>query len=754
MLIGRAAAAIAQPGITDQQLRDLGFLLVNDFTDVDPLGVGDSLGGINEAMQDGNSKDQPVWMSGDAIYRVTDAVRCTLWDNSEQLVVRGGGGPTTSQARPIIRLDDGAADFNDGGGNERPVVAWRQFNFRNGKGGAPFGDNPTDPMNNSGIYEGQANVLFDSVFEGIDIDCGDNTDAFGMYAPCAQRCYFGEIDIDCSNALGGWWGLGGRNSPVQNIKINGGVWQIRNDARGNEATGGSCIAGLTLIGNSDTVTPIETDDFVPMTIVGFKITQTNDITIWVSASIGRTGYGVLTLVDGEITIGGSSVVFNNANGHTFYARNVYISGTDNIVQSGSEATVTAVGTTKLVKEYCYTDQTATDAANNKYKTNSLIAGVVASTPEPATDIDASVSAPSVDFVKRHSIDVPSIDSGPFINPIDEGAVSAPAGIFGKKLYQDNHDQTTADSLAAFDSAFVKAGLAGHNRVVMPRGAFFMSAELDPPKDAIFIGISGNFSIIAQKDTWQPTSNVYPVRTADDATGTCHMSHWSIFTRVIDGTVATHLVQGEFDFFSWVLWRTGKNSTSMLQRADREFIDPTFASGPKHRYAFSGNAGGKHYAIGDAGGRAFGHVDARALLITNTSAPLHIYGINMEISKSGAPDADINCEIINSNNARLYSNKREGNAQTLVITDCDNIAAYGLGRQTHDPSVVPDQNTINGTSTNILIAPSLFDQGDEGTSTDGMIKQDVAVPSGAVQINWPEGCSLYKLGTLDDAAATI
>ncbi len=738
--------------ITDQELRDLGFLLVDDYAGVDPTGSDDSLSGINQALLDGNSMEKPVWWSADAIYRVTDTVRFSLWSNSEQLVCRGGGGPTTSQSRPVIRLDNSAANFNAGGGAERPVVACRQFH----KGGASFGDNPSDPMNNSGIYEGQANVFFDSVFEGIDIDCGTNTDAFGMYAPCAQRCYFGEIKITATNARGGWWGLGGRNSPCQNIEIVGGVWQIRNDARGAESVGGSCIAGLTLVGDSRTVTPIDTDDFVPMTIVGFKITQTEDISIWTSQSISRTGYGVLTLIDGEITIGGSSVVFDNANGHTFYARNVYISGTNNIVQSGSESTVTAAGTWKLINEYCYTDQTASGSqpGSNNYKTNSLIDGVVASTPEPATDIDASVSAPAVNFVTRHSMDMPSVDSGPFINIVDEGAVSAPDGEFDNDLYGDDFDQTTADSLAAIDTAIANAESAGHNRVFVPRGAYFVSAELDLRKDTIFIGVDGVHSKICVKDTWQPTSNVHVIRSADDATGTAHLSHVSVFTRVIDGTLASHTVQGEFDFFSWILWRTGKNSSSIQTVADRQFIKPEFMSGPKKRYSFSGNAGGKHYALVDAGGRAFGNADCRALLISGTSQPLHLYGVNMEISKSGAPDADTNCEILNSSNIRLYSNKREGDAQTFIITNCDNIAAYGFGRQHHKPSAAPDQTTINGSSTNILIAPSLFDQKDQGSTTDGMIKQDVDSPSGAVQVDYPEGVSLYKLGTIDDAAATI
>ena len=85
--------------------------------------------------------------------------------------------------------------------------------------------------------------------------------------------------------------------------------------------------------------------------------------------------------------------------------------------------------------------------------------------------------------------------------------------------------------------------------------------------------------------------------------------------------------------------------------DRQFVSPEIASGPVHRHAYFGNAGGKHYAIQDAGGRTFGPDPARPLIISGTSEPLHLYGINVEASKSGSPDITVNMEIVNSSNVR-------------------------------------------------------------------------------------------------------
>ncbi len=752
--------------ITDQELRDLGFLLVDDFPGVDPLGVGDSINGINDAMLEGTQDSKPVWFSAGGIYRVSDTVRCTAWDNSDQLVVRGGGGPLTSLARPVIRLDNAATGFGSAG-SPRPVVAWRNHN--KGSPSPTEGTYPSDPLDNSGQWAGQANVLFDSVFEGIDIDCGTNDGAFGIYFPAAQRCYAGEITITATNALGGWWGLLGRNSPIQNLKIIGGVWQIQNEARTAEGPAGSCIAGLTLVGDARTVTPIANDDFVPLTIVGFKITQTEDISIWTGASTNNTGYGNIVFIDGEITItGGTSTIFDNSNGKTCYMRNVYISGTDNIVQSGSESVITEVGTWKRINEYAYTDQRTNNPASRQYQTHSLIDGVLSETAEPATDTDDSVSSPPVNFVARHSMDMPSVDTGPFENIEDHGAVKStgadPHIDFGKKLYWNTDGgvsppyahTTTPDSLAAFDAAIAAAFTAGHNTVVVPRGAYFVSGPVDLLKDTIFIGVSSNVSVVCVKDTWEPISNVYVIRTADDASGTCHMSHVSPYTRkIIQGGTNSHTVAYEHDFFSWVQWRTGRNSSSMQNVHDRQFVSPEIKSGPVNRYAWTDNAGGKHYAMGDAGGRTFGPDPARPCLISGTSEPLHIYGFNCEASKAGSPDISTNIEIINSSNVRMYNNKREGNGRTLHITNCDNIAVYGLGRQGHDDNVISDQHLIDGSSTNILIGISTKDQGDITITSDPMVKQDVTSPAGVVTSpNWPEGCSIYKLGTIDDPAATI
>ncbi|MBW2529115.1 MAG: hypothetical protein JRI23_33365 [Deltaproteobacteria bacterium] len=730
--------------ISDQELRDLGFILVNDYPGVDPTGTSDSLAGINQAIVDGINDNQTVWFHADAVYRVSDTVRIGLFGLGQICTILGGGGPGSGRARPKIVLEDNAAGFNNGGGAMRPVVCWRLFS----NGATSW---PADPLDNSGTYQGQANILFDSAWMNIDIDCGNNSDAFGMYFPAAQRVHAGEVTIDASGALGGWKGLLGRNSAMQNIKIVGGVWQLHNaDAQTAEGSAGSCVAGLELVGDVRTTEPILHDDFVPLVIVGAKIVQTNGNPIFTSPSGISTGAGILCLIDAEITTGGGTV-FDNTTGKTLYLRNVYVRGTDQLVQSGSEPAVTATGAWKRIDEYAYTDQTPTNAGAREYRTQSLINGVVSSAPEPATAITSGAAAPTTDFVARHSINVPKVDRGPYVDIADHGAVGVLD--WGNSLFENDQDNATPDSRAAIQEAIDAAEAAGHNTVFVPRGTFFVgSPGVALRKDTKLIGTGASASVLAPHGSWTPTSKTYFMTTADDANGTAHFSNVGLTMRCKDGTTGSASQPYGHDWFSYINWQTGKGSSSIQIHQGREWMASDFWCNPKDVYAFSNNGGGKHYSFTDADGRRFGHPDCRVLRVTGTSQPLHIYGLNMEISKAGAPDADINAELDNAHNVRLYSCKREGHAPSASINDCTNVALYGFGRQIS--TVNSYHIRIQGSSDQILIAPSVADQANLATDSGRGNPEEELMGQSLVEITWPEGCSLYKRGELDDDLAAI
>lgn len=759
-LIGQTAAmGIGSTKITDQELRDLGFLLLNDY-DTDPTGNDDSIVGINDAMIDAYDSGYTVWGHADAVYKVSDTVRCFRWTRSQQIQVMGGGGPGAAGARPIIRLEPNATDFDDPN-DIRPVVCWRLWdNDTVEEYNLPPGHPLFSGTSGADDFKGKANNAFFDYWENFDIDNGGPTNpgAFGMYMPAAQRSFAAAVKITATGTAGGWWGILGRDSPIMDLEIIGGVFQLRNKANSGEGSAGSTVAGLRLVGDADTLVPIETTDSVPLTIVGFDIFQVNSLPIWTTGGGNSTGRRLLCMVDGKIETG-SGVVFDNNDGKTHFMHNVYIKGTDDIIQSGDESIVTATGTWKRVNNYAYSDQTPTGAPESEqYATRAIVDSAINNDPEPLVDIDSGVAAPTRDFVAQHTITIPHCDSGSFINVESEGAVGVDRS--GSSMFEDNIDNTTQDSRSHIQAAIDNAETAGHNTVFVPQKTYYVGAPgLFLKPDTIFIGGSYKRALIAPHGSWQPTSRVYVITSADDINGTAHMSNVGVFTRTKDGSGGGLSEPFEFDHFSWQLWRTGRNSSSIQPMKEDQFQPSEDWSQPKTYYVFEGNAGGKHYGFSHSQGRNFGNPDCKSLTITNTSEPMHIYGCNVEISSSGAPDAEEGIVITNSANIRIYGLKREGHVPTALVTDSDNIAFYGFGRQVEVDFAYNVR--FEGATTNCLVGILVPDQKQfldpshfpTTPLSQGSPEQDVDGES-QVKIEFPEGISVYKLGTLDDEAMVI
>src|SRR5690606_23752241 len=122
-----------------------------------------------------------------------------------------------------------------------------------------------------------------------------------------------------------------------------------------------------------------------------------------------------------------------------YYRNVYITNTDKVVQSGSESTITRTGTWKHIKAYAYTDQTPpahspSQQGDSLLKTVALIDGDIETAPEPIVDMQGNSNPPPLDLISRHIWDpLPTFEDGPltdsthgigtFENVLDYGATA-------------------------------------------------------------------------------------------------------------------------------------------------------------------------------------------------------------------------------------------------------------------------------------------------------------------------------------------
>ena len=736
-----------------KELRDLGYYLPEDYG-VDTTGATVCTTQLQNCVNAAQADNHPIWFGDGHVYLVDDTIHMHGYAGTDWVCIHG-----SSRTRPKIVLQDDSRKFSSAW-RPRPVVVSRALHS------AEQNTYPSNPLSDAKPFNNLKGNHFGHTFINFEVDCGDNPGAFGFYLYAAQRCFAANLKVTATDALGGFWGTLGTSCPMMNIEVTGGVWQISNEKiNEGETNAGSLIVGLTLVGDSRTKHAFKHEGFCPLVVVGFDVTFPNSRSLWTvdSGRYNSSGTGQINFIDGYFRVGaGSAPVIDNTKFRFFggsknmYMRNVHVTGRNNIIRSGSESMVSAEGSWKTVNEYCYTEQGSENAASGWYSQYSMIDGTTSRTPEPATDIAANASVPTTDYIGRHTITVPMVDSGPYINILDHGAEDI--GSFSQRLFTNGLDEGK-DSHGAIQKAIRAAKTAGHNRVVVPRGTYLISDTISLDSDTIFIGVHPYYSNMSPHNDWRPTSAVFCLETPDDANGTCHVSNLGFLVPEKKGAFSKPTGPYANAWFSNMKWRTGKHSSSVQQRFDRQYNPSNYyVQNPRYYHYFEGSAGGRHYSCTEHDGRNWGSSDSRGLLITGTSAPLHIYGFNCEANKAGSPPIDFNAEVVNSANVRFYSNKREGHAPTLRVHNSTNVAYYGLGRQLADNGGTYGNYAMNitGSSANVLFAPITYDGRNQSIdSTRSMVRQDVVSPSGVyVGPDWPRGVSLYKLGTLDDAAMVI
>jgi hypothetical protein len=732
--------------ITDQQLRDLGYYLPEDYGAIpnDPTAAAANWIAIRNCILAAYTDHYAVWFGGGKTYYVNDTVFVWKWtkhpnngtypqdasrSREETTCIFGGGGYGTSSPKAEIRLIDGATNFQSEG-TPRPVVCFRTMNNPN----KAIGEYPDDPMDDSREWVGDSDIHFYDAWANFKVTCGNNPGAFGVYFPAAQAASASDITIDCSQALGGWWNLLGRTAPVSNLEIIGGKWQVRNipgtvysDLRGSgEGMAGTVCNGLKLIGDARTVTPIYHEDFVPMVIVGFDIYQVNTNPI-ITVPAGAYHYNhVPCFIDGKIEMANGGTAFDNTQGRAMYLRNVYVGGSDFLL-TDQQGSIQASGPWSLIEEYSFNDGRTVFYSTNevpgdrtmyaKINNEATISGVQRAF---APLVQFNVAEPAVDFIALHTIAVSRPDQGPFVNVLDYGAYNseevfngAPPGYtgsgteIGQVIWSyDLQDDAFRNSYDAFEAAIAAAEAAGHNRVAIPRGCFYVgSPGVNLRSHTKMFGLGCNTTFVCTHGSWNPTSEAFLFTSANDPDGTAHLSYVVPNTECAIGTlIDTYFYSG--DWFSSILWQTGKNSSTLLPQNSHQYLNALQESHPKAKLVFRNNGGGKHVNITFLATTSYMGPANRKVKIEGTSQPLQIYGANCEITRGGSPDAEVNISITGGANVRLYGCKREGDSGTIKITDSNNIAWYGLGRETVDSNQYLIK--VEGASDGILFAPVITD----------------------------------------------
>jgi hypothetical protein len=762
--------------LTSQQLRDAGYVLVTDYG-ADPTGVADSTVAIQNAINAAARK--AVWFPS-GTYTISDTIRCYSWEvypnTSTGLTARHTLIGAHSGERPKFKIATNAPLF-DNLLQPRPMVSFINFRYLNDATAATAipNYNTFHPFERPSGYRYAHGNLFDATFCNIDLDTSGHVAAVGLHMPACQNSITNNIKVTATGSLCGFWHLPNAGSPAVNIEVVGGQYGIRFDAiryfggsaSSNtllESGSGVSISGVKLSGQ--TVQCLVTDDYSPLVIVGFDFQPASTGVAWgpqgnlpsVNFGISNPNFSVdnFSLIDGKI-VQSTGIVFNNVYGKTIYLKNVYVSGTNSLTRYKTRTTVSGTGAWKLIREYCSVkegaypyDYTQFEATLHHY---SIIDGIIANgntNPEPIITISNDVSAPPSDLVTKHYPEqFPCVDNGPCVFvPFTPVPLSGP--LSGAEVYP--RDRVTGlptsswaniDNRAAVQTAIDQAQAAGHGRVFLGGGRIYIGAPLILRSKTKLMGTGLGRTRVCASSFWVPTSGyVFMITTDNYKNATTSLSFLSIDTPRLRGSFSLNSTTGydmyTGDRFSGIHWRAGRHSKIGHIYLEREYLENILRHPMNYMY-LTDNGGGRHYGIG-ADGRGNSGRKYRAVRMESTTEPTHFYAFNLEAGKSTSNlifTPETNAELINCKNVRIYGTKREGDASTIIITDCDNIAYYSAGGAmltTIRYGEVPSSHIyVKGSSTNILITLSQPQQAVSFTSYN-IVDRTLPAISGTVTVN--------------------
>ena len=766
------------PTISDATLRAAGYILVDDYG-ARADGVTDSTAAINNAIVAGIAQFKPVWFKNGGDYMVSSSVLAYQWIGTSASGVQmpslcGASYPT----RARIRIFDNSTWFGSASHYE-PLIIFRTFQDPTNSL-TPPANNSFDPLSTpAGWTEVTPDNGFGALYANIDMHFGNgNPGAAGLFAQLAQSNHIQHCAV---NATGGGF-CGFLSLPVEgsgccDLSVTGGKYGVYGSTcrgiGGNPSYSGgivgSHISGLTCTGQ--TVACLSTGGFMSSSVTGFYFAPAAGALAVQFNTAGRAGDGGLFLHDGQVVMsgGGNPIAFSNVGTPqvNFSLHNVYVSGTTNLVKTGSNATITGSGSYPLIVDYHAATSSTVNATSGVSPTQSIIDGVVTSVQEPYTVVNgANSTPPPADLLTRHVFQLPQIDNGAYIDITQApyNCVSAASG-HNQSVYTALNNASAVDGFAAITQAISDAATAGHNRVFVPNGAFCVSNSPVLGANTVFFGTTLAHSQIMPIKSWAPSSGNPPViTTVSNAAGTTQLVNICVVRPMTRGTVTTYNGNTVYsgNRFNGVNWQVGRNSIMAAVFLENDYQANGYAGLPRQILAITGNGGGRFYSMAYRE-EDYCNQDTQMipLQISGTSEPIWIYGNNVEfgdkVSSTGPPPIT-NIQIANASNVRIFNTKREGHAPTVVITNSSNIGYYVVGKlggavdngvplSDYPGTTYYSQGYVDSSSNNLLLCDwSLFFN--DGGQAGHKILVDVG--SGATLDYLTQLC-VYKKGVINDAA---
>ncbi len=682
---------------TKDQLLSIGVINVKDYG-----AKGDGVTDDTQAIQRGinaSRTSQCTLLFPEGTYLVSDTLECYKPGRHKQTVphLDGGIGKTfcivgsSKGSRPVIKLKDNCAPyFNRNIGeaanyaNSTPVLHFSAFKDvdrdlvwdyvdANGNGIPEQGEGKTLTDSDGEQFEETNNGAnaFGMQIRNIDFDLGTgNTSAVAIYGQIAQSCGIEDIDIKATGAFGGLRFVTGTNSLTGNILVDGGKVGIVAAAEDN-----GCINGIRL--RNQTEYALFRANRLPTTMVGFEIIKNKPPAIGFSGNTKRSHD--FAMIDGtiEFTAADSNPAIDNTPQNNLYMHDVYIKNAATLVKSGSYAAVRGGTGWKRIIEYASADK---NEGWNMVKPNGSEWSL---TRDQIVDVvNCTEAQVPRDFVRRHIWDEEDFPSPDDVfdraaadgNPYDADECVV-AGVQNNVPADDTPPDDEADSVGPDCRAGLQALIdAGCKWILLPNKKYLVKKNpvgdfgIKLGMETILLGVKG--AEIRSHDEWNPTSEM-PVMTTEDSAQAASKVGWVKFGYVHSpGTAQNPLA---YDWFNAYDWRAG--TMSVLRHVGSNVCPASGKKTTNNRSSvkFSGNAGGRHFAIGSGGATAAdGPGNYRRIKVQDTSNPLAIYNPNME------DGVDLpQFEIIDSSNVIIYGTKAE-NDDPLGFTNSSNCAVIGYG----------------------------------------------------------------------------
>ena len=628
-------------------------------------------------------------------------------------------GSTAGSLRPLIRLASNAPSFDTVGGKKAVIR---------------FSHDDTDP---DLIYNNQ-NQNFYSMLRGIDVDCNHHRGAVGVQFDAAQDSSVENVRVTATDAFAGFYGLPSRAAGAVNIEVQGGQYGIYHIAEGTAPDGLGSAAGTVVAGAilaNQTVSAVYYNGFSPMALVGFEIVTGTGLNSAIRIPDGwQTAFATLSLVDGTITIGNSSVTallntLDAQGGRNFYVRNVYVTGTNNLVQSSPNPVVTGTGTWKLINEYSFCHPASYGAGGDTFVSSNLIGGVFSQ--DEVIAVTENASAPPTDIRSRHVwAALPSVEDSDVYIP---GTSELPA------------DGTNVRSQ-------LQSLIDAHPKLYVPPGTYSIgSPGITLHADTILSGAGRHLTKLRTHSSWLPTAAATVVSTDNSGTAITYLGDLSIGVNTLNLANA---------WFTALEWRAGRNSMVHIGHIYAWNAPQINSSGAKDANPIdlirvTGSGGGRWYFAVSFERERNDHADFRQLRVTGTTGPLWIYGLNMEHARG-----DTFSDFVNSSNIRIYGLKTEhGGAfpndlfeehnPFVTLTNTENFALFGHGALRGAPGSGRGSFQV-GTGSSGVLAAGIVPQLTDSAFPDGNTLHDFI---NGQFLDYPQSVALYKRDALDDSVMT-